>query len=134
MTPARTASSMKGAVAFFRRFFPDRPFVGIASRSWIFNTQLQQILPPTANLVMYQRELYLFPIPSSPSGGLYFIFCQEEIDWASAPRDTSLQRAVADFISAGNTWRVGGMFVLNEDMEHVGAQYYQSRWPPRILR
>jgi len=134
MTPERCAASMQGAVEFFRRTFPDKPFAGIASRSWIFNTQLHEILPPTANLVTYQDELYLFPIPSGPTTGLYFIFLQDDPDWATAPRDTSLQRAVADFISAGNTWRAGAMFMLNEDVARYGAQCYQSRWPPAVLR
>lgn len=135
MTLERCASSMSGAIEFFQRYFPEQPFVGIACRSWIFNTQLQHILPPTANLVRYQRELYLFPIPSSDRDGLYFIFCTDDLeDWSSVPRDTSLQRSVADFLAAGNTWRSGGMFMLSEEVPYVGTQYYQRHWPPVALR
>ena len=132
MTPERCAASMRGAVEFFRRHFPQKPFAGIVSRSWIFNTQLQQILPAAANLVRYQRELYLFPTPSGGRDGLYFIFCRDDFDEPSTlPRDTSLQGAVADFLATGRAWRGGGMFMLNEDVPHFGTQYYQSRWPPR---
>ena len=135
MTPERCEDTLRGAVEFFSRHFPYRPFAGIACRSWIFNTQLQQILPPTANLVRFQRELYLFPTPSSGRDGLYFIFCRDGIeDWSAAPRDTSLQRAVADFLAAGNTWRGGGMFVLRDGVPRFGTQHYLAQWPTEALR
>lgn len=135
MTPERCAESMRGAVEFFRHYFPHQPVAAIVCRSWIFNTQLQQILPASANLVRYQRELYLFPTPSGGRDGLYFIFCRDDFDDPSAlPRDTSLQRAVADFLAAGSAWRGGGMFMLNEDVPRVGTQHYCSCWPPAVLR
>ncbi len=134
MTPERCADSMRRAVTFFRKHFPDRPFASITCGSWIFNTQLDGILPPTANLVAYQRELYLYPIPSGPTSGLWFFFFQEPFDPATAPRDTALQRAVLDFLATGATWRVGGMFFLVQHLDRYGTQYYRSHWPPALLR
>jgi len=136
MTPERCADSMSRAVEFFSGHFPEQPFAAVASRSWIFGTQLQQILPDTANLVRYQRELYLFPTPSNGRDGLYFIFCRDDLadDLSDAPRDTSLQRAVCDHFGSSGPWRGGGMFMLNPDVPHFGTQYYRSQWPPRILR
>ncbi len=135
MTPARCEETLCRAMQFFRRHFPNKPFKGIECGSWIFNTQLQEILPDTANLVRFQRELYLFPTPSNGNDGLYFIFCRDDIeDWSAAPRDTSLRRAVADFLAAGNRWRGGGMFILNEDVPAFGSQHYLSQWPPSAVR
>jgi hypothetical protein len=135
MTPERCADSMRRAAEFFRRHFPDRPFASITCGSWIFNTQLDGILPPTANLVAYQRELYLYPIPSGPTAGLWFLFFQEPFDAATAPRDTAVQRAVLDFLAEeGHTWRVGAMFFLTEHLDRYGTQHYRSHWPPAALR
>ncbi len=128
MTPDAYTSSMRGAVEFFRRRFPDEHPVAIVCNSWLFNTQLEEILPPTANLVRYQKELYLYPVPSSGNDGLWFIFLQDPFDPKTAPRDTSLRRAVLDFLDKGNTWRGGGMFFLIEDMEHFGTQYYREQY------
>jgi hypothetical protein len=133
MTPARCGDSMRRAVPFFRNLFPERPFQSISCSSWIFNTQFEEITLSSDNLVRYQRELYLFPTRSSGRDGLWFIFLQNDVDPATAPRDTSLRRGVADFLAAGNTWRGGGMFFLTEHLNHFGAQYYRSHWPPAGL-
>ena len=133
MTLERCGDSMRRAVPFFRRLFPDQPFRAITCASWIFNTQFEEISLSSDNLVRYQRELYLYPIPSSGKDGLWFIFLQDPVDPATAPRDTSLRRAVADFLAAGNTWRGGGMFFLAEHLPHFGTQFYRSRWPPARL-
>lgn len=130
MSLARCGDSMRRAVSFFRQYFPDKPFKSISCASWIFNTQLQQLQLSSDNLARYQRELYLYPTRSSGQDGLWFIFFQNSFDVATAPRDTSLQRAVADFIAAGNIWRGGGMFFLTEHLSEFGAQYYRSHWPP----
>lgn len=132
MTPQRCADSMRRAVMFFRTLFPDRPFASITCSSWIFNTQLDGILPPEANLVAFQRELYLYPTSPSPQSGLWFLFLQDHFDAATAPRDTALQRAVLDFLAEGHTWRGGGMFFLTEHLDRYGAQFYRSHWPPAL--
>ena len=133
MTLERCGDSMRRAAAFFQRFFPGTACRAIACSSWIFNTQLEQIRLSSDNLVRYQRELYLYPTRSSGRDGLYFIFLQENVDPATAPRDTSLRRGVADFLLAGTTWRGGRMFFLTEHLEHFGTQYYRSHWPPAGL-
>jgi len=129
MTLDRCADSFRRATAFFEELFPDQPFNSISSTSWIFNNQLQQIRLSSENLARFQRELYLYPVRSSGQDGLWFIFLREPLDLATAPRQTSLQRAVADFISAGNVWRNGGMFFLTEHLPYFGTQYYRSQEP-----
>ena len=133
MTPERCADSNRRAAAFFREFFPGQPAKGVVSISWIFNTQLEEITLSSDNLVRYQHELYLFPVPSSGHDGLWFIFLQNDLDPAALPRDTSLRRGVADFLAAGHIWRCGGMFILVEDLDRFGTRYYRSHWPPEGL-
>src|SRR5205823_4520781 len=105
MTPERCGDSMRRADAFFRRFFPETPCRVIRCGSWIFNTQFEQIPLSSENLVRYQRELYLYPMPSNGRNGLWFIYLQDDFDPATLPRDTSLRRGVAKFLETGETWR-----------------------------
>lgn len=107
--------SFRRAKAFFARYFPDRRPAAIACQSWIFNPQLPEILPPAANLVRLQQRVHLCPLHSSPADGLWFIFFMTPFDLATAPRETSLQRAVAGHLAAGRRWRSGGMYLpMNE--------------------
>jgi hypothetical protein len=128
MTPERCRESMRQALDFFPRHFPDRPFVGFACYSWILNPQLAEIYRPDANMVLWQRELYLFPVPSGNRSGLYFVFGEDEVDPDTAPRDTSMRRALLDHLAADGGLITGGMFLLSEDFEHYGTQVYRGQW------
>ena len=48
------------------------------------------------DMVLWQQELYLHPIPSGDRSGLVFVFGKDDIDLNTAPRDTSLRRALLD--------------------------------------
>lgn len=133
MTPEACADTHRQALEFFPRYFPDRPFVGFACYSWILNPELEWIYSPTSNMVLWQRELYLFPIPSGRKSGIYFIFGKDEVDPATASRDTSLKRAFLDHLAIGGRLVGGGMFLLTEDFKHFGSQYYRSQWPPSAM-
>lgn len=133
MTPENCRDTMARALEFFPRYFPERPFVGFGCGSWILNPQLADIYSPTSNMILWQRELYLHPIPTSDRSGLYFIFGRDDVDPATAPRDTSLRRALLDHLAAGGRLIGEGMFFLAEDFKHYGTQYYLSQWPLKIL-
>jgi hypothetical protein len=133
MTPERCADSMRQALEFFPRYFLERVFVGFTCGSWILNPDLAELYSPTSNMVLWQRELYLFPWPSNGKAGLFFLFGEDDVDTATAPRDTSIRRAVLDHLAAGRPLRNGGMFLLTEDFPHFGTQYYRTHWPPAGL-
>jgi hypothetical protein len=134
MTPERCADSIRRAVAFFQQFFPTQTFQAVTCSSWILNTQLRQINLSSTNLADFQRELYLYPVRSSGQDGLWFIFLQDSFDLATAPRATSLQRSVADFLATGVRWRGGGMFFLVEHLDFFGSQYYHRTGLPQTVR
>lgn len=133
LTPERCHDTMRRALEFFPRYFPERPFVGFGCGSWILNPELEWIYSPTSNMVLWQRELYLFPIPSGPRSGLFFVFGRDDVDSATAPRDTSLRRALLEQLERGGRLIGGGMFFLKDDFEHFGTQFYRSHWPPSAL-
>ena len=128
MTPASCGASMRQAREFFPRYFPHKTFAGFSCGSWILNPQLAQIYRPDSNMVLWQRELYLYPIPSGDRSGLVFVFGKDDIDLDTAPRDTSLRRALLDHMAAGGRLIGGGMFSLDEDFAHFGNQVYRRHW------
>ena len=73
---------MRQALEFFPRYFPDKPFVGFACGSWILNPEMDRIYRPDSNMVLWQRELYLYPLANHPNSrsGLHFIFGTNDVD------------------------------------------------------
>jgi len=128
MTPEACVDSFSQAVAFFRATFPDKPFRAINCVSWIYNTQFEEMLGPDANLVKHLRELYLYPVWSSGRDGCFFLFHTDDVDPATARRDTSMRRAVADHLAAGRKLRSSGMLFMAEDLPRYGTEHYRSTW------
>ena len=129
MTMAACQASMQRATEFFPRHFPDQTSVGFACASWILNPQLAQIYHPGSSMVLWQRELYLYPINSGDRSGLFFVFGTDNIDPETGPRDTSLRRAMLDHMASGGRLIGGGMFLMLEDFKNFGEQIYRQAWP-----
>jgi hypothetical protein len=127
MTLEACAQSFRAAADFFRTRFPDRQPRAIASVSWMFSGQLEDALPPDANLARLVRELYLVPAPCRPNDGLWFVFLQTPFDPATAPRETRLQRDILDYLGKGHAWRQAGMFLLLDDLPRFGTQFYRRQ-------
>lgn len=125
MKPEACIDSMKKAVEFFGKHFPEKKTKAIMCRSWIFNTQFEEKMQDS-NLSKFMRELYLFPIQSSGREGFFFVFCREYDDLSKAPRDTSLQRAMLDILEK-EPLRASGMFILNDDLKYFGSQHYREQ-------
>ena len=118
MTPEAAQDSLRRAKEFYSSL-PDpgkRPEAVICS-SWIFNPNLPEFLPEDSNLVRLLRRVHPVPRSSSPTDGLWFIFLHEgEFKTESAPRDSSLRRAVLDYIVSGHRWRTGCMFLPMDEI------------------
>ena len=125
--------SMRRAIDFYRRHFADQPFNSIAMQSWILDSDWERIYRPGANFVQLQREVYLYPMPGDGKV-LYFIFDRDDVDLKTAPRDTSLRRAVLDHLDKGGVLRNGGMIFLVDDIERLGTQHYRKGPLFRALR
>jgi len=135
MSPEVATASLQEAYSFFNTFFPEPRVQAVASASWMFSNQLEACLPPTANLVQLLRKLYLLPHASSPNAGLWFVFLQDGgFNPDTAPRDTSLQRAILDTLAqTQEPWHVNGMFILCDDLDSPNSETYRHNWPPQGL-
>jgi len=112
MSPEDCQASFRKAKGLFAELAPGRVPAAVVCSSWIFNPNLPDFLPESSNLVKLLKSVRLFPIASGPTDGLWFVFLMDKFDVATAPRETSLQRAILDYIAAGKRWRSGGMFLL----------------------
>ena len=117
MSPELARESLRQALPFFDRHYPDKSAKAIVCGSWIFSNQLAECLPPDSNILALQRMVHLVPLSGQPFSGLWFLFLvQPPFDIASLPRDTSMRRDVADWLAKGNVFHLGGMYLLREEV------------------
>lgn len=116
--------SYRLANEFFPRHFPEQMFTGYICTSWLLDPNLQNILPPEANIVRFQKEFYLMPVLSSDNQTFERVFGSKPKDLDTAPRDTSLRRAVLDYVLAGNYMHQAFGFIPRDEVgrEH---KYYK---------
>ena len=117
--------SYRAAVRFFAQSFPDKQFGGFTCNSWLLDPELQRILPAESNIVRFQREFYLIPIPTDDAQTLSRVFGSIPEDLSKAPRETSLQRAILDHIAAGNQMRRGFGFMPADEIGR-DHKYYRA--------
>ena len=128
--------SFRRALEFFPRHYPDFDFVGFCCESWLLNSWLEQVLPPTSNIVRFQREVYLFPEELDPQEVVRTAFDgQVPTDLSQASRKTSLQRAILAVVGKGEEVPVaaGGCFLLSEDIARWGTKFYRTQALPVVV-
>ena len=124
-------ASFRDAMSFFPRYFPERPFRAIYCQTWLLDTQLEEWLSPTSNLVRFLREFYLFPGGVSEDVLWGTVFGGRPADLGRAPRGTTLQRAVLDRVVAGRSIapRACRCFLFQEDFDWGRQVYRSERFP-----
>jgi hypothetical protein len=109
--------SFRRAVAFYPRHFPEWAYRCFFSESWLYDVTLARILAPTSNIVQFQREFYLAPLPNADDSQLFErVFGHKPADPSALPRDTSLRKAVLEHVDAGGSFYGAGAFMFPEDL------------------
>jgi hypothetical protein len=126
MTPAACADSFRRALDFFPRFFPETPFKGFMTVSWMLDPVWALILKADSNIVLFQNEFYCFPVPDAKSEAVWRVFGTESLDLASAPRDNSIRRAMIAHLEKGGTFKDHGGFILNTEIARYGQAPYRT--------
>lgn len=125
------AASFQAAMEFFPRYFPQRPYRAFYCASWLLDTQLENWLPATSNIVRFLREFYLFPGAISAKSILHAVFRNAAEDLSRAPRQTTLQRAILDHLSDNkplDPW-AGRCFLFPEDLAWGTQVYRTTKFP-----
>ena len=123
--------SFEQATEFFRRYFPERPYTCLCCDSWVLNSELQEFLPPTSNMVRFQREMYLLPYITHDSQLIDVILGDMPPDPRQSPRNTNLQRTLLDHIAGGRRFHAsaGAGFLLPDDSKWGQQVYIRQKVP-----
>lgn len=107
-------SSYLKAIDFYSAYFSEKTFVAYTCESWLLDTQFRQILQPTSNILEFQKNYYLYPILNDGNDVFNYVFHKKPSDFTKAPKDTSLKRAIIDYVLAGNQMNSSGGFILKD--------------------
>lgn len=108
MPPAAVDASLARARAFFGRPQPWGPCRVAVCGSWLLDDQLAGCLPPTSNIVQFQRRFTLFArTHDADRSVLNFVFHRREAPASldELPQRTTLERALVAHLKAGGHWR-----------------------------
>jgi hypothetical protein len=128
LSHALCGQSIREALAFFPRHFPDRPFKALVCQSWFLDPQFERILPASSNIVRFQQEFYLLPTAWNDSSALYPVFGHGTQDVRGLARKTAMQKAVAKHIEDGGHFRGGGCVLFPEDFDWGGCHYRNQKF------
>jgi hypothetical protein len=127
-TPERIKSSMAMAIAFYERYFPELSIRGFWSESWLYDSRLSLILDPEkSNIVKVQRQFYNYPIREGDGMLRQEVFGDRNAEPSSSSRqETSLQKAVVNYMKSGARFNTMSMVVLKEEVDRIGDMPYIS--------
>ena len=126
--------SLRQALAFFPRVFPEKPFVGFACGSWLLDPQIQDLMPPTSNLVRFQREQYLFPWPGGSGEMPWQVQVRRDPATGRAPAMSRMQHAFYAHADRGGRFRAAGSFLMTDDLNWGQQVYLTQERPWKWLR
>lgn len=116
--------SMLAARTFFETCFHQRVPM-FCCWSWIFCPAWEEYLP-NSNMVRFRREAFAFPSTvNDKRPGMTFIFGRADVSPEELPVSNKMQ-AIYQEAHRKNQTGYGGIFVLTEDLEKLGNQYYRK--------
>ena len=116
------------AAGFFPTYVPDVKSRAFVCCSWLIDPELERALPETSNIVRFMREWYMHPCEYTTGYQTYYrVFGTDGLpsDLTAVPRETTLQRVVAEGLEDGNRFYDGGGIVFEQDMDW-GSQVYRT--------
>ncbi|MBU0715379.1 MAG: DUF5596 domain-containing protein [Verrucomicrobia bacterium] len=115
LTHEACVNSLRQAKFFFPIHYPEVSFCAFTCVSWLMDNQFDRYLPEASNILQFQRDFYLHPVPGASDAQTYervFGRSYENID--EAPQTTSLQRTLVAHVKAGGRWHSGGGFIVHD--------------------
>jgi len=109
LTPEAVDTSLDRLRAGWQCWFGTKP-IQAECVSWLLDPQLAEFLPPSSNMMRFQRRFTLDDDPGAPAdqSALYFVFRRRDVPipegLAELPQDTGLQRGIVDLLAAGGHW------------------------------
>ncbi len=121
--------SFKRAPEFFKKHHADQPWKALIVTTWFMDPRLSKILAEDSNPMLLQRASYLYPCWPDPDSLWFMFLCpMKGADPAKLPRDTSIQRKLAEFLEKGNTWHSGSFLILPEHVAEPKLDVYRQSY------
>ena len=107
LDPQASNESVAAARKFFPRYFPSPTRALAICESWLLDDQLSAYLPPTSNIIVFQRKFGLAPgWKPGDHDVAQFVFRKSVAEFGTVPQRTTLQRAIVSHLRTGGHWRV----------------------------
>lgn len=118
--------SIKEMVEFVEKYNPNYDYKAIVCYSWILDKQFENILKEDSNILKFQKLGHVFPLPHifQTNEVVWRVFgkCNNDKNYASLPRNNSMQKAVAKFLEEGGEFKEGLLIILKEELPALFAQ------------
>lgn len=112
LTDRACEDSFRQAASFFAKHFPNEQYLRYICDSWLLDPNLGDVLPPTSNIMMFQRRFTPLGISRIDDAlVVQFVFRKAFPDGVvPKSRDaltatTTLERGIVDRLAAGEHWR-----------------------------
>lgn len=100
------------------QWFPGHGAKAFISISWLFDAQLADYLPASANLVRFLRAFHLHPyLDLTGDQILERALGRPRMDWRECMPTSSLQRAVVEHYRSGGTWCKSGAVLFPDEID-----------------
>lgn len=109
--------SIRQAKEFFSNYYPEFSFKGFTTHSWLLDPNLKTLLPASSRILQFQELFEIIHTDNDHShAAIRFIWYRSGGDVASYPEDTSLQRAVKQYLlNGGELGETYGMIPLEKE-------------------
>ena len=126
LNPELYAGSFRQAAIFFEEYFPEKHFNAFSCWSWLLDPQLKKLLPDTSNIVKFQSQFNIFPVISTDSQIIQYVFNGQTGSYETMPEKTSLQRIVKNYLMEGGLLHSGGVVIMKEEVKKSRKSYKNS--------
>ena len=125
--------SIRQAKEFFPNYYPEFSFKGFTTHSWLLDPNLKTLLPASSRILQFQELFEIIHTDNDHShAAIRFIWYRSGGDVASYPEDTSLQRAVKQYLLNGGG---AGRDLWHDSFgERVLIVYRRLQWNLSVCR
>lgn len=122
-TPERMHNSMKLALDFFAKYYPELDMKGFWSSSWLYDKRLETIIGKNRNITNVADLMFRYS--DGENGHMLYIHLYKDLNntLSDYPCTTSLQKGARDYLLKGNRFCTTGMMILKEEALN-GKTYY----------
>jgi hypothetical protein len=116
-------NSFVEAKLFFKNYFPSFAYWCFMTHTWFMDPEISTYLP-NSNMVLFQKGVYLLPIPKANGNQFYErVFGMQDIDILNFKPQTSLQTIGLEHLKKGGHWKKFAFYLSSEDIPLVVNRY-----------